>query len=69
MKNGMMGMRHLPAIKLANGQKLEFRPSKYHVMLVGLKRPLKAGQFFDLTLQCADGSQRELQVPVRDLAL
>ncbi len=65
MKKGMMGMRHMPEIKVAAGQQLEFQPGKYHVMLIGLKRPLKVGQIFPLTLQCADGSQRRLTVPVR----
>ncbi|HED14839.1 MAG TPA: copper chaperone PCu(A)C [Gammaproteobacteria bacterium] len=67
MKNGMMGMRHMHAVKVAAGQKLEFQPGKYHVMLIGLKHPLKAEQVFPLSLQCADGSQRKIEVLVHKI--
>ncbi len=67
MKNGMIGMHHLHKLKVDNGQKVVFQPGKYHVMLIGLKHPLKAEEVFPLSLQCADGSQRKFKVLVHEM--
>jgi len=67
MKNGMTGMHHMQAIKLAGGQQLQFQPGNYHVMLIGLQHPLKTEQSFSLSLQCADGSQRQIKVLVHEM--
>ena len=48
--NGVMKMRPVAAIALDPGKSVTFTPGGYHVMLVGLKSPLKAGDSFPLTL-------------------
>jgi copper(I)-binding protein len=49
-EGGVMKMRQVPAIDLPAGQKVTLQPGGYHVMIMGLKAPLKAGETFPLTL-------------------
>jgi periplasmic copper chaperone A len=48
--NGVMKMRPVRAVELDPGKPVTFKPGGYHVMLMGLKSPLKAGDSFPLTL-------------------
>jgi periplasmic copper chaperone A len=48
--NGIMKMRSAPSIALEPGKPVAFKPGGYHVMLMGLKSPLKVGSSFPLTL-------------------
>ena|SRR5437762_707945 len=47
---GMMKMRAVPSLELRPGARLELQPGGYHLMLLGLKQPLKAGEKFPITL-------------------
>jgi copper(I)-binding protein len=48
---GTMKMRPLAGLPLKSGQPLKLSPGGYHVMLFGLKAPLKAGDTFPLTMR------------------
>jgi copper(I)-binding protein len=49
--NGMMRMQPLPdGLSIDSGQSVEFKPLSYHLMLEGLKQPLKVGQKIPVTL-------------------
>ncbi len=48
--SGVMKMRPVAAIALDPGKPVTLAPGGYHVMLTGLKAPLKAGDSFPLTL-------------------
>jgi copper(I)-binding protein len=48
--NGVMKMRPLAAIVVKAGERVELKPGGMHLMLTGLKAPLKVGQSFPLTL-------------------
>jgi hypothetical protein len=64
--NGVMQMRQLAdglAIP-ANGS-VALKPGSYHVMLIGLKKPLIAGQSFPLTLTFAKAGNISVTVPVQ----
>ena len=50
MSNGVMMMRPLDGIDLAADKPISFAPLGYHIMLTGLKTPLKPGDHFLLTL-------------------
>lgn len=50
MEGGMMRMREVATIALPPGKMLNLGKSGYHVMLTGLKAPLKEGQTVPLTL-------------------
>lgn len=49
-EGGMMKMRRVDAIDVPAGETVKLEPGGFHVMLMDLKRPLKAGESFDLTL-------------------
>lgn len=49
-ENAMMKMREVDAIDLPAGQRVNLREGGYHLMLTGLKAPLKAGGNVPLTL-------------------
>ena len=51
MDGDVMKMRQVDAIDLPAGQTVELKPGGYHLMLIGLKAPLKAGDKFPLTLK------------------
>ena len=72
MEGDVMRMRAMPAVALAAGTDVAFKPGSYHLMLMGLKKPLKAGELVPLTLvfESADGKQRQqldVQAEVRAL--
>jgi len=51
--NGVMQMRPISEVLVPAGQTVTLAPGGYHVMLMGLKKPLVAGQTFPLTLRFA----------------
>ncbi|MFT4171879.1 MAG: copper chaperone PCu(A)C [Rhodocyclaceae bacterium] len=52
MEGNVMRMRKVEGgVALPTGQKVVFEPGSYHIMLFGLKAPLKAGDHFPLTLR------------------
>ncbi len=50
MVNNVMEMRPVPAAPVAPGQPLVVAPGGYHIMLMGLKQPLKDGDIVPVTL-------------------
>jgi hypothetical protein len=53
IENGIMRMRPLPGLDLPPGQPVSLVPGHAHIMLIGLKQPLQAGDRFTLTLTFA----------------
>lgn len=71
MENGVMKMRALPKLSLPAGKSVTLKPGSYHIMLMGLKQPLKKGETVPLTLK-VEGKDRklstvEVKAEVRDL--
>lgn len=51
MENGVMRMRPLAGVAVKGGDRVELDPKNgMHIMLLGLKAPLKAGETFPMTL-------------------
>jgi copper(I)-binding protein len=67
----VMRMRPLTSLNLPAGRPVDLTPGGYHVMLMQLKQPLKAGDTVPLTLTVEGaGGQREevsVQLPVKPL--
>ncbi|MDH4260051.1 MAG: copper chaperone PCu(A)C [Gammaproteobacteria bacterium] len=59
-------MREVAVLHIAPGEKVEFAPGGYHVMLMGLSKPLVAGQKFKLELVFEVAGLRRVEVLVRD---
>jgi copper(I)-binding protein len=62
---GMARMREVSVLHVAPGETLTFEPGGLHVMLMGLKGPLKEGQEFELELLFEVSGPRKLRVEVR----
>lgn len=63
--NGVMSMRPLDGVDIPAGGEVILKPGRIHVMLIGLKRDLKPGDAFDLTLQFAKAGGVTVQVGVQ----
>ena len=73
MDGSVMKMRALPnGLELPAGKTVELKPGGYHVMLMDLKQPLKAGDVVPLTLVVEGADKKRetitLSVPVKALA-
>lgn len=72
MEGNMMLMRRLDnGLELPAGKAVELKPGSHHLMLLGLKQPIKAGDKVPLTLRFTDRNGKtqrvELQVPAQAL--
>ena len=64
VESGIMRMRPLTEVEVTAGATAVLKPGASHIMLVGLKRPLREGESFPLTLDFAKAGKREVQVKV-----
>ena len=67
MDQGVMTMRPVEGgLKLAPHAKTELKPGGYHIMLIGLARPIAAGGMVALTLHFAKAGDVTIDLPARD---
>ena len=64
MDGDVMRMRQVDAIALPAGKSVELKPGGFHIMFVGLKAPLKAGDKFPMTLKFERAGEVEVIVNV-----
>lgn len=64
MDGDVMQMRQVDAIALPAGKTVELKPGGWHLMFVGLKAPLKAGDKFPLKLKFEHAGEIEVTVNV-----
>lgn len=62
----MTTMKSLASIIIPPKGRLELKPGGIHLMLEGLKQPLKLGQKVRLVLRFADGDTQTLEATVRN---
>ena len=64
MDKDVMKMRAVPALPLPAGKVVELKPGSYHLMLMDLKGPVKAGDVVPVTLvlESKDGQRSTLEV-------
>jgi copper(I)-binding protein len=62
---GGSGMRHIPRLPITAGQSLSFHSGSYHVMLIGLKRELRAGDRLTIGLHFEHAGWIDVPVIVR----
>ncbi|MGE0745366.1 MAG: copper chaperone PCu(A)C [Rhodospirillales bacterium] len=63
----VMRMVEVPAIDLPAGQEVKLAPGGLHVMFMGLKSPLKAGDKFPLTLTFEKAGKITVEVAVQPI--
>jgi periplasmic copper chaperone A len=64
MDGEVMRMREVEAIALPAGQAVELKPGGLHLMFMGLKAPLKAGESFPLELHFEKAGKLTVQMKV-----
>jgi periplasmic copper chaperone A len=62
--NGVSRMREMHDVVVAPGARVTFSPGGMHVMLVGLKQPLKEGQIFPLSLTFEKAGKVDVTVSI-----
>jgi len=65
-KDGMMEMYQVKSIGIPARGSQELKPGSYHVMLIGVKRPLKVGDEVELTLNFMHAGAVTITAPVQD---
>lgn len=66
-ENGVMRMREVPQIDIpAHGEQF-LKPGGFHVMLIGLKSPIKEGQEVKIDLTFEDGSSKTIEAVGRPI--
>jgi copper(I)-binding protein len=65
MEGGMMKMAPVDGIEIPAQGQAELKPGGLHVMLIGLKRELKAGEKFKLKLHFEKAGVQESEAEVR----
>ncbi len=71
MDGNIMKMRAVPALELPAGKTVELKPGGFHVMLMDLKKELKAGDSVPLTLvvEGADNKRERIEIKATVQAL
>jgi copper(I)-binding protein len=64
--NGVMEMRPVDSIEIPANGEVQLKPGGFHVMLIGLKKDLKAGDTVPLTLQFEKAGTIQVVATVRD---
>ncbi|MDS4031517.1 MAG: copper chaperone PCu(A)C [Candidatus Contendobacter sp.] len=67
MEDGVMKMRPIKAIEVNPGEPAALRPGGLHIMLIGLKKPLAAGENFPLRLRFEKAGEIPVEVKVRKM--
>jgi copper(I)-binding protein len=66
VENGVMQMREVPdGLSIPAGGSVVLKPGSYHVMMIGLKKPLTAGDKFPVTLTFEKAGNISVTVPVQ----
>lgn len=60
MVDGAMTMREVKQIPIARGATLRLEPGGFHIMLMGLKNPITAGQKIPITLKFKKAGNRKV---------
>ena len=63
--NGVMRMRKIDGIDVPAGETVMLKPGGYHVMFIGLHKPLKEGESFPVTLTFEKGGKQTVTVEIK----
>lgn len=66
--DGMMQMSKVPRLEIPAQRQVEFASGSYHLMLINLKRTLRAGDKVSITLFDERGKSYSAQLPVVKMA-
>ena len=64
-ENGVMRMRQVKGVDVLAGGEVMFKPGSYHIMFIGLHKPLKEGDRFPVTLMFEKAGKKTVEINVR----
>ncbi len=64
--SGMMSMHEQESVEIPAGETVAFKPGGLHVMMIGLKNDLAAGDTIEVTLNFHNAGSITLEVPVQE---
>jgi hypothetical protein len=64
-EKGIAKMRRFESVDIPSGRDVELKPGGSHIMLIGLKKPLKAGDRIELNLKFEKSGIVKVQAQVR----
>ena len=62
--NGVMRMRQVEGVDVPAGGEVMFKPGSYHIMFIGLHKPLKEGDRFPVTLMFEKAGKKTVEINV-----
>ncbi|MCB1171966.1 MAG: copper chaperone PCu(A)C [Leptospiraceae bacterium] len=65
MDGDVMKMRPVESLTIKPGETLELKPHAHHLMLIGPKKEIKAGDSLEITLYFRNAPARKLALPVK----
>ena len=65
LTDGLMKMRKIDSINVPAGGKVELKPGGYHLMVIGLRQPLKEGDTVSMTLEFSNDQRQSIDIPVK----
>lgn len=65
MNDGIMSMQEVDGLNLPKGTLVELKPQSYHLMVMGLVKPLIETESYSFTLEFEKAGKVEVEVPVR----
>lgn len=68
MIDGAMKMYQVPAMEIPADGELKLKPGSYHIMLIGLNRPLVAGETLPIKVKFEKAGEVTLNAKVKDKA-
>ncbi len=68
MADGKMLMMQVPAMDVPANGDLKLKPGGYHIMLIGLNRPLVAGETLPIKLKFEKAGEVTVQAQIKDRA-
>ena len=66
MNNGMMKMRRVDNLTINPGDEVELKPGGYHVMLMGLKKPIATNSKVPVTITFSNGEKKTVVAHAMD---
>lgn len=66
MADGKMLMMQVPAMDVPANGELKLKPGGYHIMLIGLNRPLVAGEMLPIKVKFEKAGEVTVQAKVKD---
>ena len=69
MVDGTMKMVQIPAMDIPANGELKLKPGSYHIMLIGLNRPLVAGEMLPIKVKFEKAGEVTVQAKVKDKGL